>query len=286
MPARYQYIKILSIIILSLTCLSAASQYYYKDLVTTLQTNKTFQLYKANKINQVTLNSFQGNTPVTEGFVGGQKVSLAQNKVVTYTKTSDRGENFFTAYYNTKGQLVKTIDSLEESTAVSLYQYDALNRLIQISQETHAVDNSSSTTEKHYWTYKADGKPETMLRIKNKIDSTLIKISLDKKGNVAEEEALRKGRSTGKIFYYYDEMDRLTDVVRYNVKAGRLLPDYMFEYEENGELSTLTLIPEGSSDYQKWYYKYDDTGLKLAEFCYNKRNELLGKIEYDYTAGR
>ncbi len=251
-----------------------------------MQTNTTFQLYKANKINQVTLNSFQGNTPVTEGFAGSQKVSLAQNKVVTYTRTADRGENFFTAYYNSRGLLVKTIDSLEESTGVSLYQYDALNHLIQISQETHAADNSSSTTEIHYWSYRADGKPETMLRVKNKTDSTLIKISLDDKGNVTEEEAFVKGRSANKIFYYYDEKNRLTDVVRYNIRAGRLLPDYMFEYEENGELSTLTLIPEGSSDYQKWYYKYDDTGLKLAEFCYNKRNELLGKIEYDYTAGR
>lgn len=286
MPVRYQYIKIVSIIILSLTCLSTASQYYYKDLVTTTQTNKTFQLYKANKINQVTLNSFQGNIPVTEGFKGGQKVSLAQNKVVTYMNTADRGENFFTAYYNDKGLLIKTIDSLEEAAGVSLYQYDALNRLIQISQETHAVDNSSSTTELHYWSYRADGKPETMLRVKNKTDSTLIKIGLDEKGNVAEEEAFRKGRSAGKIFYYYDDVNRLTDVVRYNFKAGRLLPDYMFEYEENGELSTLTLIPEGSSDYQKWYYKYDDNGLKLAEFCYNKINELLGKIEYDYSAGR
>ena len=46
---------------------------------------------------------------------------------------------------------------------------------------------------------------------------------------------------------------------RYHEKAKRLLPDYMFEYEENGELSTMTVVPEGSSDYQKYYYKYDET---------------------------
>jgi hypothetical protein len=74
--------------------------------------------------------------------------------------------------------------------------------------------------------------------------------------------------------------------VRFNAKAQRLLPDYIFEYEENGDLSTMMVVPEGSSDYQKWYYKYDEGGLKLIDFCYNKRNELQGKIEYQYTTGR
>ena len=88
------------------------------------------------------------------------------------------------------------------------------------------------------------------------------------------------------MFYYYDDKNRLTDIVRFNEKLKQLLPDYIFEYEDNGELSTMTVIPEGSSDYQKWYYKYDDSGLRLAEFCYNKKTELLGKIEYDYEASR
>jgi hypothetical protein len=48
----------------------------------------------------------------------------------------------------------------------------------------------------------------------------------------------------------------------------------------------MTVVPEGSDDYQKWYYTYDDNGLKQAEFCYNKKNQLLGKIEYSYQFSR
>ena len=108
---------------------------------------------------------------------------------------------------------------------------------------------------------------------------------LDENGNVIEEEAFKQGVSEGKVYYYYDDKHRLTDVVRYNVKARRLLPDYIFEYEDD-ELSTMTLVPEGSDDYQKWYYTYDEKGLKQADFCYNKKNVLLGKIEYKYQYGR
>lgn len=278
--------RILATVVLTVTSFSAICQYYYKDLVTTKQINENFKIFKANKINHVALKSFQGNVAVTEGFVCEQKVNLARNQIMTYTKTADLGESFFTAYYNAAGMLVKTTDSSQEAVSTSLYEYDADNRLTSLSHATRAIDSSSSTFELHAWRYLASGKPQQMLRIKNGIDSTVVNFILDEKGNVAEEQAVHKKVAAAKIYYYYDEKNRLTDVVRYNVKAKRLLPDYIFEYEDNGDLSTMTIVPEGSSDYQKWYYKYDDTGLKLIDFCYNKKQELLGKIEYNYTAGR
>lgn len=278
--------RLLATTVLIVSSFQAFSQYYYKDLVTTNQINETYKVYKQNKIGAVTLKSYQGYVAVTEGFVCEQKVNRARNEVITYTKTADLGESFFTASYSAAGLLIKTIDSSQESLSTSIYEYDAANRLFQLSHTTKAADNSSSITEIHTWQYSSSGKPLKMLRIKNSIDSTIVNFSLDEKGNVAEEQALHKNVASEKIYYYYDEKNRLTDVVRYNVKAKRLLPDYMFEYEDNGELSTMTIVPEGSSDYQKWYYKYDDTGLKLIEFCYNKKEELLGKVEYNYSPGR
>ena len=68
-----------------------------------------------------------------------------------------------------------------------------------------------------------------------------------------------------------------------SVRAKRLLPMDMFEYE-NGKVSSSLVVPEeGSSSYQKWYYVYDDKGLKAKDFCYNKEKELLGSIEYQYS---
>lgn len=258
------------------------SQYYYKDIISTNQINKTFQLYAASKITNVTLHSFNGTTPVTEGFTCWQKVSNHPGQVVTYTKTSDDGESWLITTYNNEGLLIKTVDSTSESVSRSFYTYNAKKQLVQLRNETSATDKSSTSKEVHNWSYTDQGHPQQMIRIKDGRDSTIIKFTLDEKGNPAEEEAFRKGITQGKVYYYYDAKERLTDVVRYNVKAARLLPDYMFEYEDNGELSTMTVVPEGSSDYQKWYYKYDENGLKLVEFCYNKKNELQGKIEYEY----
>ena len=265
--------------------LPAYSQFYYKDQVATREIISRFQLYKANKVNAVKLNSFQGEEPVTEGFVCEQKVNPAQNQLVTYTKTADAGESYLTAVYNNQGLLTKAIDSTEETVSTSNYSYDANKRLVQLAIETKAKDNSSQSSEKHLWEYNAQGKPVKMIRIRNGRDTTLVHFTLDDNGNVIEEESFKQGKSEGKVYYYYDDKHRLTDVVRYNVKARRLLPDYIFEYEDE-ELSSMTLVPEGSDDYQKWYYTYDENGLKQADFCYNKKNVLLGKIEYQYQFGR
>ncbi len=281
----YKPISILATLII-FYALPAISQYYYKDLVTIQQINKTFQVYKSNKVTKVTLKSFQGSVPVTEGFICEQKVNTSKNEVVTYTKTLDIGESFFTAYYNPEGFLIKSIDSSLETVSSSVYDYSAAKRLITINYITRATDNSSNLTETHYWQYTASGTPQKMLRIKNNNDSTVAIFKTDEKGNVIEEDISGKTARHQRIYYYYDEKNRLTDVVQYNEKAKRLLPDYMFEYEDNNELSTMTIVPEGSSEYQKYYYKYNENGLKVIEFCYNKKNQLLGKVQYSYSIGR
>ena len=264
-----------------MSSVSCFSQYYYKDLLTTREVNHNFLLYKANKVTRIKLNSFQGNTPVTEGFLCEQKIS--GNQMVTYTKTADAGESFFTASYNSKSLLAKTVDSSEETISTSQYQYNEADQILQISNETHARDGSSKTSETHLWQYNPAGKPVKMIRVKNAHDTTILGFALDEKGNVSEETSTGV-HEPGKIYYYYDEQNRLTDIVRYNKQAKRLLPDYIFEWEENGELATMLVVPEGSSDYLKWYYKYDEAGLKAVDFCYNKRKELQGKIEYNYSS--
>ena len=268
-------------LLLQLCACTCFSQYYYKDLLTTREVNHNFLLYKTNKVARIKLSSFQGNVPVTEGFECEQKI--AGNQMVTYTKTADAGESFFTATYNSKSLLSKTIDSSEEAISTTQYQYDEADHILQISNETHARDGSSKTAEVHLWQYNPAGKPVKMIRIKDARDTTTLVFTLDEKGNPSEETTAG-GKKAVTIYYYYDNQNRLTDIVRYNNQAKRLLPDYIFEWEESGELATMLVVPEGSSDYLKWYYKYDEAGLKAVDFCYNKRKELQGKIEYSYNS--
>jgi hypothetical protein len=99
---------------------------------------------------------------------------------------------------------------------------------------------------------------------------------------VAEENSVRRKVALPSFYYYYDAQNRLTDIVSYNVKAKRLLPLYIFEYNDDNQLSSMLVVPEGTDDYQKWIYEYNDAGLKIKETCLNKRKQILGRVEYVY----
>ena len=79
----------------------------------------------------------------------------------------------------------------------------------------------------------------------------------------------------------------MTDIVRFNTKAGRLLPDYMFEYSANNQVSQkITTLSAGGTGYLIWRYAYDDRGLKTTEASFNRNKEMTGKIKYSYLFGQ
>ena len=58
-----------------LISLGAYAQYYYKDLVTTRQTNEKTASYKAAKVQSVNITSVEKTGEQTEDFSGSQKIS-------------------------------------------------------------------------------------------------------------------------------------------------------------------------------------------------------------------
>jgi YD repeat-containing protein len=257
------------------------AQYYYKDIVSTGQINKTYQLLKANKVSQISFGTFIQNQPVQDGIQLEQTINAALNRVITYTNTTAAGESWLISYYSDKGMLCKSTDSTKETTTNTLYSYDAQGRLVQINSNATASDNSI-VTEVHSWMYKNKEQPEKMIKIKNNTDTTFVNFTTDENGNTGEEKATRNGYSLGITYYYYDTENRLTDVARYHKKADRILPDYMFEYNSKNQLTQMIVVPDGSSDYQTWRYTYNEKGLKQQEACYNKQGQLAGKVEYLY----
>ena len=121
-----------------------------------------------------------------------------------------------------------------------------------------------------------------MLKVKENRDTAYVRFIADGKGNITEEREVHNQDSLPAIYYYYDDQNRLTDVVRYNERAKRLLPDYIFDYGNKSRITSMLVVPEGN-DYQKWIYEYNDRGLKDRETCYGKGKELLGRIEYEYN---
>lgn len=273
--------KIVSAIMVLLISWCGYSQYYHKDIVGPTQTVTQWKLLKQNNIHSVKVSSYEANNEPSEGFSLEQKVLDNYARIETYTKTLQNGSSQLISWYNANGLLTKTIDTSEDFNSTTTYEYNADGKLSVINNISTSAGQISSS-EIHQWLYNAGGKPEIMLRIRNRNDTTVYTFVLDEKGNVVEEHGKRKSQLEPTIYYYYDDKGRLTDIVRYSVRAQRLLPTNVFSYNTAGNLAGMLLVPEGSNDYQRWYYDYDERGLKTRERAYNKKQELLGKVEYNY----
>jgi YD repeat-containing protein len=273
------FTSFLFLILLTGVC---TAQYYYKDLLVTRQTTAQWKLYQVNKVKTVTLNSFEGDGQPSEGFSGDQQVASDYSGITTHTHAPGSPESWLIASYAAAGRPVTTLDTSDTYQSSSDYDYDGEGKLTGITNTSLETDNKRKDIEQHLWSY-SQGKPSGMLKIKNGSDTTFVHFVADEKGNIAEEHATHNGIDLPTVYYYYDIKGQLTDIVRFNVKANRLLPDYVFEYDAGGRLQSTLIVQEGGVGYQKWVYDYDDTGLKSRESCFNKKKQLLGRVEYRYS---
>lgn len=240
------------------------------------------QQFKDTKVKAVNLTSFEANGAITEDFDGKQSINNNYTVIKTFTKSKVSDSSELTTYYSEAGLLIKTVDSTDGFKSTTEFSYDSNNRIVNITNLS-ASTGQETEKEQHIWTYNNKGLPEKMWKIKNNADTTYITFITDERGNIIEEHSIRKGKSLPTYYYYYDDKNHLTDIVRYNLRARRLLPDYVFEYDEEGRISTVIIVPEAGSDYEKWFYSYYENGLKGQEACYNKKQELQGRIEYKYS---
>ena len=273
-------LKPIILIVLFLAASHAFGQHYYNDLVVTGDIMKKRALYELNKVKSVDFNSFDANAKPIEGFTCSQSVLNNFKQITTTTATALSGSSENTSFFNATGQLIQTIDTAEGNKTTVSYTYNAEKRISEVLSLS-VSPGQFKNKEQHIWFYDKAGKPERMLKIKNDRDTTFIGFVLDANGNVEEEKSLNKGIVVT-VYYYYDNKNHLTDIVRYNPRVKKLIPDYIFEYEDDGHLATMLVVPEGTDDYQKWYYSYSEEGLKIADHCYSKSKVLIGKIEYKY----
>ena len=274
--------KKLPFLLLLLLFFHANSQYFYKDLVAAADITRLMKTYTANNIQKI---SAKGITPEGSpssefsevGEVNGTtlKVSTNNNKAISTLKFN----------FNDRGQLINSVDSAINIKSLSTYTYDANGKIISISNAATDADSSGdfSQTEVHQYIYK-DGKLDRMWRIINKKDSLEVRFGTDEHGNVIEERNFRRGVLADPIYYYYDDRNRLTDIVRFNYKANRLLPDFLFEYDDNDRvIQKITTTSGNNLGYLTWRYLFDEKGLKTKEALFNKDKQLQGRIDYSYN---
>jgi YD repeat-containing protein len=268
-------------VLLLLAAFSCPAQYYYNDILAAAQSDKQYQVLKANHIQTVNARSFENDNKPAEGFRLNQEISKDASKIITRTDYPSAGHTYTVSYY-ANNRIAKTEDSSANVFTVTSFEYDAAGNISRITSLTDDPARSSRSEEVHAWTYRDNGQPSGMLRIKDRKDTLVVEFVTDEKGNIGEERWKKNGRRTETYYYYYNDNHQLTDIVRYNVKAKRLLPDYLFEYDEKGRISQMTQVPLGSSNYMVWKYVFNSKGLKQRELCYNKQKQLVGRIEYTY----
>jgi len=273
-------------IVLAALLISSAltqAQYYYKDIIGTAETNHQLKLYIATNVQSVVLKSFEPDGSVSDNFQVEQLLDKNAKTLKTVSHSGVTDESVLLSFFDDSSRVIKTMDTSGTSFNAAAYTYNGAGKLLSLKSFSGDTLKTGSETEDHQWTYNGKGQPVQMLRIINNTDTTVIKFQTDDNGNIIQETPYKKGKSGDPVYYYYDGKNQVTDIVRYNYKLKKLLPDYMFEYSDAGQVIQKITVPSNkAAQYLIWRYQYDSKGLKAREACFNKDKQLTGKIEYAY----
>jgi YD repeat-containing protein len=259
-------------------------QYYYRDIIGTKESMEMVKNYRQNKVSRVILTSYDADNMKNDEFYVEQVFNAPAQMLKTITRSGLTDESILTSYINDKGEVIKTVDSSAALVSRATYSYTSTGSLSTVLSESVDSAKKMKQSEEHKWEYSED-KITRMLRIKNGKDTSIIQFKSDDDGNITEEVLITRGKKSEPVYYFYDSKNRLTDIVRYNTKAKRLLPEYMFEYSPANQVIQRITVPSNGSNYLIWRYQYDANGLKIKEAIYDKQKQLTGKIEYQYQKG-
>ncbi len=259
--------------------ITSKAQFYYKDIASNKQVIADMAAYKENKIRSINIKSYEDNGRESEGFFCEKNISKDYKKTELFTRADIAAASLFVSVFDKDGKLLSTNDSSKISITNIRYSYDEKNRVKSIISAVKSKDEDyeNSIVEEHIYEYENEALSKMTL-IKNKKDSSVILFSTDANGNINIEKDTKTG---GSYFYYYDEKNRLTDIVPQNEYTKTLKPDYIFEYNHSGQISQMTSVEAGGSDYFVWKYSYYN-GLRSKEKCFTNEKRLMGTIEYEY----
>jgi hypothetical protein len=274
----------LIITLLALTVfLEAQAQYYYKDIIANKETNELNSRLKKAKVVDIKVKSLEFDNNEVEDFLCEQNIENNGKHMITVTGSPYIGENHLHSFFTAQSQIIRSVDS--NPTIIIQNNYDYIeNRLNKIIVTSFEVDNKKDkSVEVHEWIYNKN-VPEKMYLIKNGNDTTTIKFLIDTTLQLPVEEiSYYKGKEKERYYYYYDSKKRLTDVTRYHPYARKVLPEFIFEYDEQNNVKRKTSFTTGTKDYQIWHYAYNENGLKTEDQCFLRGNVFRGKLMYRYT---
>jgi hypothetical protein len=269
------------VVIVSFLSVKSYSQYYLNDIVANNQSNQHYILLKQNKVRKVKAFNYGANNELIEGFNVEQELSADSRSMTLTTNLPNRPGSVITNYF-ANNKISKTTEVSNNLETTTTYLYNEKGLIKSITSITIDTSVNYTSTETHLWNYNEQQQPVVMLKVKNRTDTTRIEFILDEHGNAVEEHWRKKGAVLETYYYYYDAKNELTDVVRFNAKYKKLLPDYLYDYNAKGQIITMKQLSSGGNHYLVWKYEYKENGLKERETCYDNANNLMGRVEYGY----
>ncbi|MCX6318129.1 MAG: RHS repeat protein [Bacteroidetes bacterium] len=271
---------------------SLSAQYYYTDITGTHETSEMMKQYNLNKVRTVSASGVDANGIRASNYSEFYEV---KDNGRTLRKTIIREFNRTVSVFSfdAQGRVQSVADSAADLQSKTSYEYDAAGRITLMREMQNDSASEFAQTEEHRWTYATNGQPAGMWRTINNSDSLQVQFTYDENGKPGEEIHLRRGVEVNRIYYYYDEKSNLTDVVRYNKKIKKLIPDIILSYDDAGHIiQKMTVAPSDNFGrvvwvgYFIWRYIFNSQGLKTKEALFDNDQKLTGKIEYNYTFGR
>jgi hypothetical protein len=265
-----------------LNAFKVTAQYYYKDVWNNQQLLNEFAILKNENLKTVKIKSYEDDGEPSEGFFCEKKINKNYSQAEMISKSYITGQSLLVSDYTTEGRPVKTVENTPTITSTTDYEYGEAGHLTRVRIFTKGDDGTGAIAETHEYFYDGNSRLAKMERKKNNTLVSTIHFVSDDRGNIIEENVEASTTTDKKYFYYYDDKNRLTDVVHFNERAGRLLPDYIYEYNTLNQPVQMISASEGGDNYFIWRYSYNDKKLRETEKCFSKEKRMLGKIEYEY----
>ena len=273
--------KVLLAMFFSCFFIAGSGQYYLNDMISLQQGAEQYKLLRANRIKTVKITGYDNAGNVSDEISLQQELTM-DGKKMTITDATASGKKTTTVNSYENSRLKRAAASTSGIETKTDYTYDDKGRLQKLTVTTTDTAMKYSSVEVHDWAYDNDGQPLQMLRIKNGTDTMVVSFIKDEQNNIAEERWKKNNRLQETYFYYYSDKKQLTDIVRYNSRLKKMLPDFIYEYDKDGKLIQMTQVSLNSGSYFIWKYTYTEKGLRQKEACFDKARNPVGSVVYSY----
>ncbi|MFY8023773.1 MAG: hypothetical protein ACOVNO_00400 [Sediminibacterium sp.] len=259
---------------------SLCGQYYLNDILGLKISHEKYQLMRKNKIIKITANSIEADGSNTKGFLLNQELQVDGKKMVTSIASLSSSPEKITNIYELS-KLKRTVTNRSSIQTTTDYTYNEKGLLSKINATTVDSMQKKPISEIHLWEYQPNGVPMSMRKWGDGMDTVQVAFVADSAGLIIEEYWYKKGKKIESYYYYYTN-NQLTDVVRFNLKANRLIPDFVYEYNQQNQLTNMIQVSYNGSKIIHWTYTYHSNGLKETETARDKEKNIIAKITYSF----